>query len=253
MVVPYQTVFEGAHVRAVCFNADAARLRVRLSYRRDAEVGFDAAEPQGAAIKAGYANLWVQAAQNDYYISPDLPALRRALHGFCARYRDVSAVGFSMGGFGAVLLSRALHLTQAVLVSPQRLGFPKAAPFASDDAQELACFTTDDPNADLDGISPDLRGVVMFDPFAGKGRDRAYARHLGRIVPGLRLLALPGAGHPATNVMVEAKKFMQFQQATFVPQIEAADIRAVHRASRSGSERYETMVLKYMSKRMMRD
>lgn len=248
----YETVFEGSHVRALCFNPGSDKLRVRLSYRRDGAVGFDPAEPQTGAITAGYANLWVQAAQNDYYISPDLPELRRALFAFCARYTDVSAVGFSMGGFGAVLLSRALHLTQAVLISPQRLGFPKTAPFLSDDAVELAAFSTDDA-AHLDGISPKLRGIVMFDPFAGKGRDRAYARHLGRIAPGLRLLALPGAGHPATNVMVEAKKFGAFQRATFTPEIDVAAIREVHRASRGRSERYEKMITRYLAGRMGRE
>ena len=247
----YQTVFEGAHVRAVCFNADAPKLRVRLSYRRDGAVGFDTPQPQAGAVTAGYANLWVQAAQNDYYISPDLPDLRRALYAFCGRYADVSAVGFSMGGFGAVLLSRALRLTQAVLVSPQQLGFPKTAPFVSTDPVELAAFSQGDA-AHLDGISPDLRGIVLFDPFAGKGRDRAYARHLGRLVPGLRLLALPGGGHPATSAMVEAKQFGAFQRATFVPEIKLADLRAVHQAARGGSERYEKMVLKYLSDRMKR-
>ena len=251
MTAEYEVVFEGAHVRALCFNPGANRLRVRLSYRRDGAVGFDAAEPQAGAIKAGYANLWVQTAQNDYYISPNLGALRRELYKFTARYGDVSAVGFSMGGFGAVLLSRALRLTQAVLVSPQRLGFPKTAPFLSTDAAELAAYDTADAAA-LGGISPDLRGIVLYDPFAGKGRDRAYARHLGRIAPGLRLLALAGGGHPATQAIVEAKKFIAFQRATFQPQITVSDIRAVHRLARGGSERYAKMLTGYLANRMDR-
>ena len=77
-----KTVFDGAHARAVYFNPAASRLRVKLRYRRDGAAGFKPPEPQQAAINAGYANLWVQAAQNDYYLSPDLPALRRALFRF---------------------------------------------------------------------------------------------------------------------------------------------------------------------------
>lgn len=252
MASAYDTVFDGAHVQAVCFNPDAAHLRVRLNYRRDGPVGFDPPEPQAAAMKAGYANLWLQSAQNDYYVSPDLPDLRAALHAFCARFETVSAVGFSMGGFGAVLLSKALRLTEVVLVSPQRLGFPRTAPFVSDDALERAAFSTGDPNSDLDGISPKLRGLVLFDPFSGKGRDRAYARHLGQIVPGLRLLALPGAGHPATNVIVDAKKFGAFQRATFVPQVDPADILALHRDGRAQSERYAKMMTRYLASRVRR-
>ena len=104
----------------------------------------------------------------------------------------------------------------------------------------------------LDGVALQVRGLVLFDPFGGNGGDRAYARHLGRIVPGLRLLALPGGGHPATNVIVEAEKFLAFQQATFGAQIDLQASRAVHRASRAGSERYDKMVARYMDARMQR-
>lgn len=249
--VSYETIFEGRHMRALCFNPDGRNLRVRLNHRRNGDGGFDLPEPQAGAIKAGYANLWLQTAENDYYVNADLPGLRQVLVKFCARFDQVSAVGFSMGGFGAVLLSKSLHLTQAVLISPQRLGFPRTAPFVSEDAIELAAFTTGD-QPDLDGISPGLRGIVLFDPFAGKGRDRTYARHLGRIAPGLRLLALPGGGHPATVMLGEAKKFGAFQRATFVDDINPAELRHVHRSARGGSARYEAMIVKYLGSRFDR-
>ena len=249
--VGFETIFAGNHMRALCFNPGGRNLRVRLNHRRKGDAGFDTPEPQTGAIKAGYANIWLQTAENDYYLNPDLPGMRRALFAFCARFDQVSAVGFSMGGFGAVLLSKALHLTQAVLISPQRLGFSKVAPFISDDATECSAFSTGDA-AELDGVSPNLRGIVLFDPFAGKGRDRTYARHLGRVVPGLRLVALPGGGHPATVMLGEAKKFGAFQRATFVPDIQLADLRAVHRSARAGSERYEKMLTQYLSGRITR-
>ena len=94
--------------------------------------------------------------------------------------------------------------------------------------------------------------MLLFNLFRGKGRDRACARALGRIVPGLRLLALPGGGHPATNVIVEAEKFRAFQQATFGAQIDLQASRAVHRASGVGSERYGKMVARYIDARMQR-
>lgn len=59
-------------------------------------------------------------------------------------------------------------------------------------------------------------------------------------------------GHPATNVIVEAEKFQAFQQATFGAQIDLQASRAVHRASRVGSERYGKMVARYMDARMQR-
>lgn len=249
--LPCEMVFEGRHSRAFCFNVTASKLWVRFNARQTATMGFPAPEPQKAAIAAGYASMWVQTAVNDYYLNDDLPDLRRALHDFTARFHHVGAVGFSMGGFGALLLSRALRMRQAVLVSPQRLGFPQAYPFQSDPSVEGAAFWQGGDPA-LDGVSPDLRGMVLVDPFGGRGRDRAYARHLGQIAPGLRFVPLCGAGHPATNVLHEARLFGRFQQAVLQVEPDPAAIRDIHRRARRHSDRYLTMLATYLEKRARR-
>lgn len=249
--LPCEMVFEGRQSRAFCFNPGASKLWVRLNARLSDKVGFAEPEPYKSAIEAGFASMWVQTAVNDYYVNDDLADLRRALHAFTARFDYVAAIGFSMGGFGALLLSRALRLRQAVLVSPQRLGFPKAFPFLSDpEVEHLAFCQGGDPG--LDGVSPDLRGMVLFDPHFGRGRDRTYAGHLEQIAPGLTQLPLTGAGHPATGALHEAKHFGRFQKAILEVPPNAAAVRDIHRRSRRKSERYQAMLTAYLKRRAAR-
>jgi len=248
---PFEMVFDGPHARAFCFNPAASKLWVRFNARQTATMGFPAPEPQKAALAAGYASMWVQTRDNDYYLNDDLLDLRRALNDFTARFQHVGAVGFSMGGFGAVLLSRALRMRQAVLVSPQRLGFPLTHPFLSDpEVERLAYHQGGDPA--LDGVSPDLRGMVLFDPFAGRGRDKTYARHLEQIAPGLTFVPLVGGGHPATNVLHQAKNFGQFQTEVLRVQPDPKAVRRIHRKSRRNSERYLVILATYLEQRRHR-
>lgn len=246
-----EMVFNGRHARAFCHNPASDRLWVRLNARLTATQGFADPVPYAAAVATGYASIWVQTAENDYYINDDLPDLRQALHDYTARFAYVAAIGFSMGGFGALLLSRALRLQQAVLVSPQRRGFPARFPFRSSPEVEALAFQQGGDPA-LDGVLPGLRGVVLFDPISGRGRDRAYAGHLARIAPGLAPLPLPGGGHPATGALHDAKRFGQFQKAILQMPPDPAAIRAIHRSSRRTSPRYQAMLLTYLQQRAAR-
>ncbi len=249
--LPFEMVFEGRHARAFCFNPTASKLWVRFNARQPSMIGYPKPEPQKTALAAGYASMWVQAAVNDYYLNDDLLDLRRALHDFSGRFDHVGAVGFSMGGFGALLLSRALRMRQAVLVSPQRLGFPLKYPFKSDpEVERMAFLQGGDP--ELDGVAPGLRGMVLFDPFGGRGRDRNYARHLEHIAPGLTFVPMVGSGHPATNVMVEAKLYREFQQEFLRLEPDPKTVLDVHRRSRRESERYIVMLAAYLDKRRRR-
>lgn len=245
------TVFAGRHSRAFCYNPGAEVLQVRFGHRRDDAAGFEAVPASQAVLRLGYGHLIVQTAQNDYYVNDDLAALRQALYGFCVRYATVNGIGYSMGGFGALLLSRALHLRQVVLVSPQRMGFPATQPFATQLADEMAAFYLGDDPA-LAGIVRGLKGVVLADPFGGRGRDMAYARMVVQMAPKLQLLAMPGAGHPATQMIKEAKLYPRFQRATLAKRIKIEDLRAVHRQSREASPRYQQFLQRYLRKRLDR-
>lgn len=243
-----QIVFEGHYARAICHNPGRSHLLVGFDHRNLNREGFAQITPSVTAQQRGYSQLNVQVRYNDYYLNDDLAELCKALRRFTKPFVQVCGIGFSMGGFGALLLSKALRLDHVVLVSPQRLDFPKKRPFAVDLAAEAAVFSPGiEPR--FEGILGAMRGVVMYDPYVGRGRDRAYARVVGQLAPRLRLLALPGGGHPATQITAEAKTYRRFQEAVFDKDNALARLKDLHRSSRLKAPRYQTLLENYALQR----
>lgn len=165
-IAPPQIVFEGKFSRAICQNPHQSRLLVAFDHRSFSRESFAPVTPWKLAINREYSQLNVQVRDNDYYLNDDLPALCKALRRFTKPFAQVCGIGFSMGGFGALLLSKALRLDHVVLVSPQRLDFPNQSPFAVDLAQEAEVFTAgQEPR--FAGIASRMRGVVLYDPMSG--------------------------------------------------------------------------------------
>lgn len=246
----YITVFAGKHARADCFNPLASKLWVKFDPVRSAPRLVEPA-PQNMALQRGYANLLVQTAQNDYYVNPDLEALREALFAFSERYAFVSTLAFSMGGFGALLLSRALRLRQAVLVSPHRNHLDRVGPKGLDLNEEAMSFVQGG-RSELAGVAQDLKGLVLFDPKGWNGCDQAYARAVGALAPQMKLLALAGGGHPATGAIAEVKRFAALQRAIFQDEVSCQEVRDLHRKCRKSAPKYQQMLNDYRKLRANR-
>lgn len=242
-------IFQSPALRAYCDNPNSPRARANFDHRRFGRVDFDEAQLFGGVVRHGYASLVIQSASNDYYLNPDLPDLRQALAAYCARFDDVSGIGFSMGGFAALILSQAMRFSNLWLVSPMSPSFPKLPPFNRDLAAERAVFDRYGP---LAGVKRDLRGVVIYDPTYESGRDRAYATFVQSICPRISLLAMPWGGHPATQFVSEIKQYGPMLRATFKPQIRAKALKAVQRSLRLKSDRYRQGIEEYLAQRAAR-
>lgn len=72
---------------------------------------------------------------------------------------------------------------------------------------------------------------------------------VGQLAPNLRLLALPGAGHPATQIFTEAKTYATFQEAVFEKAAGLAQIKQLHRVSRLKAPRYQSLLENYALRR----
>ncbi len=228
-------IFQSDRLRAYCDNPTCTRARANFDHRRAGRLEFDEAQLFGGVVRHGYASLVIQSASNDYYLNDDLPELRLAMADYCARFDDVSGIGFSMGGFAALILSKAMNFSNLWLVSPMSPSFPKLPPFDRDMASERALFGRYGPEA---GVKRGLRGVVMFDPYFELGRDRAYAEFVQTLCPKISLLAMPWGGHPATQFLSEIKQYSPMLRATFQPKIRAKALKRVQRALRLKSKRY---------------
>lgn len=243
-------VFAGRHARAICFNPGAERLLVTFDNWRKDHVGFPEAAPSKAVMEAGFGQLCVHSARNDWYLSPEVAALREALGRFCAGFAEVRGIGFSMGGYGALLLSKALRLERVVLVSPQVSIFPERYPHDRRYAAEAAGL---DPAQDLRGedIVAGLRGVILFDPLMQR-RDAAHARAIAAFAPGLQGVAMPFGGHPAMGAIREARLYGRVLQAAMTGDASVAEFRAIHRAARMASPGYRALMEARLGRRKRR-
>lgn len=237
VTVTREWIFQSDHLRAYCDNPTCHRARANFGHRRLGRAEFDEPHLLAGVVRHGFASVIVQSATNDYYLNSDLPDLRRALAEYCTRFDDVSGIGFSMGGFAALLVSQAMNFSNLWLVSPMSPSFPKHPPFDRDMAGERALFKQYGPQ-DLLGVKRGLRGVVMFDPYYELGRDRAYAEFVQTLCPKISLLAMPWGGHPATAFLSEVKQYGPMLRATFQAKIRAAPMKRVQRLHRLKSELY---------------
>jgi hypothetical protein len=248
-----QIIFDGAHLRAVLARPDpgpGGRFRphgmfVSFDYWREDRAGFPVMPPVATALAMGYASLVISSAANDWFLNPDAGALRDVLARLAAGYRVVRASGFSMGGYGALLFSRALRMEYVALFAPQVSIRAAVAPFERRWRTEAAMIDTPLAAAEdrLAGVAgSDLRGVIIYDPFHSPA-ERLHARAIQAIAPGIALAPMPFSRHPPTAVITAARRYAEVQRAMITGTLTAAHMRRLHRAERENCPEYLTAML----------
>ncbi|MGV6812337.1 MAG: hypothetical protein ACWA47_08830 [Brevirhabdus sp.] len=242
-------IFESHNVRAYMHDPGGKRLVVMFDHRRTPRTGFPPLSRVQFFRSHNYATLHVDTARNDWFLSPDLAQLRKALQAATQRYRFRTAMGFSMGGFGALLFARALKLRQALLVSPQISVIPDRVPWDRrfrEDALGLDPALDDVSSTPWEGMT----GVTLFDP--GRPLDRHHARQIQAHYPGIRPVAMPFGGHPASAPLTEAGLFEEIQSLVAGGLVEPARFTALRRRARSRSAEYERNYNSWLQKRIQR-
>lgn len=228
-----ERIFDGDFLQARLWLPDRPTTALYVTFRQwEAEPGqFSESGQVRRALTAGLAHLHVQSRWNDWFLNAETPALEAALHTLRARFMTARALGFSMGGYGALRFSRALRLNQVLLVSPQvSLLLPE-----EDRYPEAAGF---DPQAgDLaTHARPDLKGVVAFDPT--HALDRLHAERITALLPGIRPAKLSFGGHPGTAAIGQAGGFRALQRLSLSSRLRSRDVVLLHRELRRASARY---------------
>jgi len=250
MAMGREVLFDGAHLRAEPIRPDAEILFVRFDNLRLERNGFPQWSPSQRVAALGMAELSIMSAQNDWFLNPDLGPLRAALRQVTGRYRTVRCLAFSMGGYGALLLSRALRLRHAVLVSPQFCGFADQPP--GDHRYRRFAGLMDSKLGDLTAVTVrKLHGVVLFDP-VGHPMDRAQARLILAQAPNMRAVAMTLGGHPATLAMMGTEAAQILQDHAYAGRAGPALYRALHVAARVVSPLYQQRLGEALVKRASR-
>lgn len=231
-----QRVFDGVHLRADLYGNGPNGLFVSFDHYRPDRRGFPCMAPVQTALDLGYASLVISTAANDWFLNADLPALRAALAPMAQDYAVTRAIGFSMGGYGALLLSDSLRLSFATLWAPQVSIRLRVAPFETRfrrDARRLNGMADQLPLH----VPRELQGVILHDPFAHPA-ERRHAHAIQAIAPALQVAPLPFSGHPPTHVVMAGGQYNRLLAAAVTGTITARMVRAVHVQERWGCERY---------------
>ncbi|EYD77652.1 hypothetical protein Rumeso_00818 [Rubellimicrobium mesophilum DSM 19309] len=229
-----EVVFDGERLRAVLWRGRSDRLVVTFDYRMDGREGFSADNHSTGFARQGFSQLSIKTRANDWFVNAETPALEEALGRVRAEHRRVQALGFSMGGYGALRFARALGAAQVVVVSPQ----------VSPEAEWDVRYRGETPGWD-EGLGdlrpramPTLGGLLVFDPFVAE--DLTHARAILRLFPGLRPIRLGFGGHPAIRTLRGAGKMWVVQQEAGARRASGEAIRAAHRGARAESKGWWT-------------
>ena len=243
----HRKVFDGDHLQAHLFAQNGRRLFVSFSHMDPGRTGFPEARPVQRFVAAGLDHLQILTARNDWYMNRDLPGLKAVLPELVAPYRRILSMGFSMGGYAALLLSRPLRLDRVFLVSPQVTPFSDLPPFDGRYRRHTPGIARDLQLGPGD-IRAEMQGFVLYDPWH-ESKDADHARLIEGLSPGLRGVRFPFGGHPAARMLQEAGMWGQLQDLLLNRKSEIADLVALRRAARRGSSQYMTRIAQAVAKR----
>ncbi len=242
-------VYQSDNLIVTCYNPDKPRLMVSYDRRRLDRPGFPPPNPSKYFRKNDLAFLTIYSAHNDWFLSPDLPDLRKRLSDFTRPYAHITGIGYSMGGYGVLLLARETRVKQVVLVSPQSSVIPAHVPFETRYLQEAAKL---DPTLDTLAVNPrkGLRGCLLFDPT--HRIDTQHANRITGLFPNIRRVPLPFGGHPAMQVISEVNMYHKVQQELLRQRIRPAEFLRIHKQARRQSPHYQAQLARYLADRAAR-
>ncbi len=245
-----ELLFDGASLRVIGSSVERPKLFVSFDHWRRERNSFPDYTPSKTALNHGYGHIYIQTAQNDWFLNQDTDRLRGFLTELC-QGKESCSVGFSMGGYGALLFANALRLRRVLLLSPQYSIMPAKAPYEMAYRDEAASL---DPA--LDHLEPlndghRLQGIIAYDPRQAP-QDRLHADHIRALHPDLQPVALPFGGHTALKHMEGTGVIHDIVQTFIEDDLSAGAIRGVHGLIGRNSTRYKQRLKAYLEQRSMR-
>lgn len=232
-----ERVFDGDLLRADLFNASGRRLFVSFRQRVSVDGAFNRPNPVRSFIAQDHAHLHIQSRFNDWFVNDETAALEHCLADALRGYGRRVAMGFSMGGYAALRLSRCLDLRHVILVSPQVSIHPDVVPFDKRFRTSSGDFDLAKGDLGVHGRRQ-LAGTVIVDPF--RALDMRNARMIQTLFPRIGLARTACSGHPASRVLRDAGQFPALQRMLFDPPVSSGAVTALHRNGRRHSAIYWT-------------
>ncbi len=231
-----ERLFDGERLRLTHYGRGNGRAVLTFDFHRKDRSGFGEAGPSRNLQRLGWDQISLRSARNDWFINSETDAMERALAAACTGFETVAAIGFSMGGYGALRFAKSAGASRVIAVSPQVSIHPEHVPWDRRYHKHAAEF---EPS--LGALGPHaesrLEGLVLFDPF--EPFDRHHVRQITDLYPRLTPLALPFGGHPASGILRAAGRTgLLMQMLTRDSGPEVRDLRKAYREIRRGEPTY---------------
>lgn len=196
-----EVIYQSDRYMLTLFNPSSTKLIVTFDHWERGKTGFSEARATKLIFEAGCAELSIRTAQNDWFVSDELEAIFAAASGVARDYEHVVNYGSSMGGFGALLFSRATNAREIYSISPQYSIDRTICGFETRWMAEAASLARHVDPADVG--NPGVTGMVVFDPHVELDRLQAekVLANFGNTTP----VKFRFGGHPATRDLRMAK------------------------------------------------
>ncbi len=230
-----EVLFDGASLRAIGTNLHRDRILVTFDRHRKNRPFFTNYTSVNTAQKFDMGHLSILTSQNDWFLNGETQALREVLRRFSVQ-KTTYAIGFSMGGYGALLFSPDLRLKHAFLLAPQYSVFPDKAPYEPRYLNESSVLNPEQDNL----VAPKgntLSGIITYDPRL-QPIDHQHSKNIIQRFSGLKPVALPFGGHPPLQLFKDGKSYAKMMRAFLKGRLSPKKIRKMHSEARVSSECY---------------
>lgn len=218
----------GERLRVSVLGDHPEQLIVTFDHWSRTKDGFEPVRTRSSYVQRGFTHLHFSTARNDWFLNEELPEALLKISRFAEAFPRKITLAFSMGGYGALLVSRVVGFQQAMLVSPHSSFSPAYPPH---DGR----FTTEVDNSDFADLANDMilsslpseaDCVIVYD--STEPYDTEHAEASARLFRSARLVDLKGGGHPATQVLTGAQRFGVVMRAAIGDRIDTGEMEALH-------------------------
>jgi len=221
-------LFTGKKLRVSVRGPRTAKLMVTYDYWSRHKPGFGQINRRSRYADRGFTHLHLHSRQNDWFLNRETVAALDAIGAFADGFASAASIGFSMGGYGVMLVSGVVDFDRVLMVSPHitfsEHQYPHETRFPSHmgnlgRALKLNERVVSGPPARADA-------AVVFD---GRVAGDLYhaetaAGRFGRF----ELVDLAGGGHPATTALTRAGHFDLVLDAITGDGLDMGKIRHTH-------------------------
>ncbi len=221
-------LFEGKKLRVSIRGDRTAKLMVTYDFWSRQKPGFGQLTRQSRYADRGFTHLHLHTRQNDWFLNRETEAAVALIETYAKDFDRAASIGFSMGGFGVMLLSRVVAFDQVLMVSPHitfsEHQYPHETRFPAHMGNVGRALKLNE--SVVAGCPARARAAVIFDSTVVG--DHYHAETAAGRFRNFELVDLAGGGHPATTALTRGGHFNLVLDAITGEALDMGPIRHAH-------------------------